>query len=104
MLNFLADELTNFIAPLGFFILFKTSLGLIIRSTGENPEAVEVAGLKVEKIRFLVTLVAGFMGAKAGSFYSIVYLGLFSTTIIGGRGWIAVAIHMQSSGGISLPN
>lgn len=117
-------------APVGFFILFKTSTGLIIRSTGENPEAVDVAGLKVERIRFLVTVIAGFMGAIAGSFYSVVYLGMFTTTIIGGRGWIAfaicflgnwnplgamvgalvfgiaeaVAISMMSSGGISLPN
>lgn len=118
------------IAPLGFFILFRTSLGLVIRSTGENPEAVDVAGLKVERIRFIVTIVAGVFGAIAGSFYSVVYLGMFTNTIIGGRGWIAfaicflgnwnpmgamvgalvfgiaeaLAIFMQSSGQSQLPN
>ena len=118
------------IPPLGFFILFKTSLGLVIRSAGENPEAVDVAGMKVETVRFRTTMVAGILGALAGSFYSIVYLGMFTDTIIGGRGWIAfaicflgnwnplgamvgafifgiaeaIAIYMQSSGQMALPN
>ena len=118
------------IAPLGFFILFRTSIGLIIRSTGENPEAVDVAGLKVERIQMIVTIIAGVFGAIAGSFYSVVYLGMFTNTIIGGRGWIAfaicflgnwnplgamvgalvfgiaeaLAIFMQSSGQSQLPN
>ncbi len=117
-------------APIGYFILFKTSIGLIIKSTGENPEAVDVAGINVEKVRFYTIMVAGFMGATAGAFYSVVYLGMFTTTIIGGRGWIAfaicflgnwnplgalvgalifgiaeaVAIFMISSGTISVPN
>jgi simple sugar transport system permease protein len=78
----------------------------------------------------IVILIAGFMGGIAGSFYSIVYLGMFTSGIIGGRGWIAfaicflgnwnplgamvgalifgiaeaLAIYMQSSGGGVLPN
>jgi ABC-type uncharacterized transport system permease subunit len=118
------------IVPLAWFILYRTSLGLAIRSTGENPEAVDVAGIKVEKIRFSMVLLAGAMGGIAGAFYSIGYLGMFTTNIIGGRGWIAfaicflgnwnplgalagalvfgvaeaVAISMQSSGSLAVPN
>ena len=84
--------ITYLIVPLAFFILYRTSVGLIIRSTGENPEAVDVAGIKVERVQFIVTILAGVVGAIAGSFYSVVYLGMFTTTIIGGRGWIAFAI------------
>jgi len=117
-------------APLGFYILFKTSAGLVVRSTGENPESVDVAGINVERVRMSVILIAGFMGGVAGSYYSIVYLGMYTSTIIGGRGWIAfaicflgnwnplgamvgalifgvaeaLAIYMQSSGGGILPN
>ncbi len=80
------------IVPLSYFVLYKTSLGLVIRSTGENPEAVDVAGINVEKIRFSMVLFAGAMGGIAGAFYSIGYLGMFATNIIGGRGWIAFAI------------
>lgn len=80
------------IAPLSFFVLYRTSLGLTIRSAGENPEAVDVAGINVYKVRFLAVLFAGAMGGVAGAFYSIGFLGLFTTNIIGGRGWIAFAI------------
>ena len=118
------------IVPLAWFVLYRTSLGLTIRSAGENPEAVDVAGIKVDRIRFAVVLLSGAMGGIAGAFYSIGYLGMFTTNIIGGRGWIAfaicflgnwnplgvlagtlvfglaeaIAIYMQSSGSMLFPN
>lgn len=78
--------------PVAIFVLYKTSLGLTIRSTGENPEAVDVAGLNVNRIRFLTVVAAGAICGLAGSFYTVGYLGMFTSTIIGGRGWIAFAI------------
>jgi simple sugar transport system permease protein len=118
------------IVPLSWFVLYRTSLGLTIRSAGENPEAVDVAGIKVDRIRFATVLLAGAMGGVAGAFYSIGYLGMFTANIIGGRGWIAfaicflgnwnplgvligtlvfglaeaIAIYMQSSGTMIIPN
>lgn len=80
------------LVPVAIFVLYKTSLGLTIRSTGENPEAVSVAGLSVNRIRFLSVVMAGAMCGLAGSFYTVGYLGMFTSTIIGGRGWIAFAI------------
>lgn len=78
--------------PAAVFVLYKTSLGLTIRSTGENPEAVSVAGLPVNRIRFLTVVFAGAVCGLAGSFYTVGYLGMFTSTMIGGRGWIAFAI------------
>lgn len=75
-----------------WFLLFKTSLGIVIRSAGENPQSVEVAGINVNKIRFLSVLSAGVLCGVAGSFYSLGYLGMFTINMIGGRGWIAFAI------------
>jgi simple sugar transport system permease protein len=118
------------IVPLSWFVLYRTSLGLTIRSAGENPEAVDVAGINVDRIRFATVLLAGVMGGVAGAFYSIGYLGMFTANIIGGRGWIAfaicflgnwnplgvligtlvfglaeaLAIYMQSSGAMLIPN
>jgi simple sugar transport system permease protein len=118
------------IVPLAWFVLYRTSLGLTIRSCGENPEAVDVAGIRVERVRFATVLLAGAMGGVAGAFYSIGYLGMFTANIIGGRGWIAfaicflgnwnplgvlagtlvfglaeaIAIYMQSSGTMVFPN
>jgi len=80
------------LVPLANFVLFKASLGLSIRSIGENPEAGDVAGIRVDRLRFLTILFAGVMCGVGGAFYSIGYLGMFTITIIGGRGWIAFAI------------
>ena len=78
--------------PATLFLLYRTSLGLTLRSTGVNPVAVDVAGLNVNRIRFLTVLVAGAVSGLAGSFYTVGYLGMFTSNIIGGRGWIAFAI------------
>jgi len=80
------------IIPIAHFVMYKTSIGLTVRSTGENPEAVDVAGINVNTVRFTMVLISGLMCGLGGAFYSIGYLGMFTTTIIGGRGWIAFAI------------
>ncbi len=84
--------LVYLLIPAAYFLLYKTSAGLTIRSTGENPQAVDVAGIPVNRVRFLVVLLAGVLGGIAGAFYSVGYLGMFTSNIIGGRGWIAFAI------------
>ena len=78
--------------PLGWWVLFRTRTGLVLRSTGANPEAVDAAGISVERVRFGAVLAAGALSGLAGAFYSIGYLGLFSNDMIGGRGWIAFAL------------
>lgn len=78
--------------PIAFISLYKTSIGLTIRSAGENPQAVDVAGIRVNRVRLSTVALAGVLGGIAGSFYSVGYLGMFTSNIIGGRGWIAFAI------------
>ncbi len=78
--------------PVGWWLLFKTRTGLILRSTGANPEAVDAAGINVERVQFGAVLVSSALNGLAGAFYSIGYLGLFSNDMIGGRGWIAFAL------------
>jgi simple sugar transport system permease protein len=76
----------------GFWVLFRTRTGLVIRSAGANPEAVDAAGINVERVRFGTVLFSSAMDGLAGAFYSLGFLGLFTENIIGGRGWIAFAI------------
>jgi len=80
------------LVPTAYYILFKTRIGLIIRSTGANPEAVDAAGISVEKIRYITIIITSAITAVAGSFYTLGFLGMFTQNIIGGRGWIAFAI------------
>ncbi len=81
-----------FIIPLSFFVLYKTSYGLTIRSTGESPEAVDTAGIDVKKVRITMLVISGIFCGIGGAFYSLTVLGMFTSTIVGGRGWIAFAI------------
>lgn len=84
--------LTWILVPIVFYILYHTSLGLTIRFCGENPDAVETAGLNVRKYRFLAVAVAGIMGGVAGAYYSLCNVGMYNSEIISGRGWIAFGI------------
>jgi len=83
---------TYILVPIVFFIIFKTSLGLTLRSCGENPEAVDAAGLNVRLVRFGAVLVAGCLGGIAGAYYSLCNVGMYTSEIISGRGWIAFGI------------
>ena len=57
--------------PVGYWVLFKTRLGLVVRSTGANPEAVDAAGINVERTQFLAVLASSALNGLAGAFYSI---------------------------------
>ena len=57
-----------------------------------QPEAAEVAGINVRRVRFLAVSVAGCLGGIAGAYYCICNAGMYSSEIISGRGWIAFGI------------
>ena len=58
----LITYITYIMVPIIFFVVFKTSLGLTLRSCGENPEAVDAAGINVRMARFGAVAVAGCLG------------------------------------------
>jgi simple sugar transport system permease protein len=80
------------LAPLSWWLLFRTSFGLNLRSVGENPEAVDAAGLNVFRIRYLVLVVGSALMAIGGAFLSLAQLGAFTPGIIAGRGWVCIAL------------
>lgn len=71
-------------------VLFRTTLGLKIRSAGENPKATESAGINVMLIKYGCTIFGGMMAGLAGSFLSLVQLNLFVDNMSAGKGWIAL--------------
>ncbi|GAK59552.1 inner-membrane translocator [Candidatus Vecturithrix granuli] len=77
------------LVPVAYYVLYKTSFGLEIRSVGEKPEVVDSAGLNVFRMRYIGMLIGGVMAGLAGAFYSLAYLNMFSNNIISGRGFIA---------------
>jgi ABC-type uncharacterized transport system permease subunit len=78
--------------PLFAYILNRTKLGLQIRSTGENPSAVDTRGLSVIKLRYLAVIFGGMMAGLAGSFFTNGISSRFMPEITAGRGWLAIII------------
>jgi simple sugar transport system permease protein len=80
------------IIPLMWWILYKTRFGLHIRAAGENPEAVDAAGVNVFGIRYASIIIGGGFMAAGGAFLSLCALGSFTHGMVNGRGWVALAI------------
>jgi len=77
---------------LTWFVLNKTSLGLKIRSVGENPTVAEVSGISVNKIRFQCVIVSGMLMGFAGAVYGLVYNPVWNYNFLMGWGFIALAL------------
>ena len=80
------------LVPLLWFILFRTTIGLQVRSLGEHPLAADIAGVRVAQIRYLSVLLAGSFAGLGGAYLSLGPLNLFSDNMIAGRGFIALAV------------
>ena len=84
--------LAFFLMLLVAFYLYRTKSGLILRTLGENPRAVDMKGINVMRYRFLAVLFGGMMAGLAGSFITLASVGIFVADITSGRGWLAIAI------------
>jgi general nucleoside transport system permease protein len=74
-----------------YFILWKTSFGLRLRSCGESPSAAETLGVNVYRYKIYAVLVSGAIAGLAGGFIVLVGAGLYQNGITGGRGYIGLA-------------
>jgi simple sugar transport system permease protein len=74
-----------------YIVLFRTKLGLKIRAVGENPQAADVAGIKIHPLRLLATAAGASLAGLAGAYLSIDWLGSVTKEISAGRGFIALA-------------
>jgi len=75
-----------------WFVLSRTSLGLRIRSVGENPSVAEVSGIDVAKTRYLCVTIGGMLGGLAGAIYSLFYNPVWNYNFLMGWGFIALAL------------
>jgi simple sugar transport system permease protein len=76
---------------LSYVALFKTPIGLRIRSVGEHPRAAETSGVSVYQMRYTATVISGMLAAAGGAYLSVGFVGSFNQNMTAGRGFIALA-------------
>lgn len=77
--------------PLTWWILFRTRFGLRLRAVGENPAAVDTAGISVTWLRYRAVIACGILTGIAGSYLSIAQSSGFIKDMTAGKGFIALA-------------
>jgi general nucleoside transport system permease protein len=77
-------------AALAFF-LNHTQVGLTLRATGENPEAVFASGAEPLRVRMLAVIACGAIAGLGGAVLSLQQVGTFTDGMTGGRGYLALA-------------
>jgi simple sugar transport system permease protein len=68
-----------------------TSSGLWVRFAGENPEALESAGIRVNRVRWAMIVLSGAFAGLGGASLSICLASSFSRNMTSGRGFMALA-------------
>jgi ABC-type uncharacterized transport system permease subunit len=77
--------------PVIWYLVYRTRWGLEVRAVGEDPNAADVSGLHVNKLRRQTIYLAGLTAGLSGSMLVFVRAGSFEDSLVGGRGYIAIA-------------
>ena len=77
--------------PFSWWLLFRTRFGLRLRAVGENPGAVDTAGISVTRLRFVAVGICGILCGLAGAYLATGLAAGFVKDMSAGRGFIALA-------------
>ncbi|MFC4541615.1 ABC transporter permease [Halosolutus amylolyticus] len=87
-------------AVAGWYLLSRTAFGRWVVASGENPKALDTAGVDVRKVRYAAVLLSGVFAGLGGAGFALGHLGTFAgggDTAIGGRGFIAIATYLLAN-------
>jgi ABC-type uncharacterized transport system permease subunit len=70
----------------------NTKWGLIVRMTGDSAPAARAMGVSVDLVRFMATMIGGFLSGVGGAFLSLYYPGSWNQGLSSGQGLMAVAL------------
>jgi len=77
--------------PATWWVLYRTRFGLRLRAVGENPAAVDTAGISVTGLRFAAVGICGLLCGLAGAYLATALQAGFVKDMTAGRGYIALA-------------
>ena len=85
------------IVPLSLFYIYRTRQGLYLRALGENPAALDSAGMNVFAMRYAYVIFGCMMISISGACVSLANTNFWSSGMTAGKGWIAFALVAFSS-------
>ncbi|HMR30401.1 MAG TPA: ABC transporter permease [Geminicoccaceae bacterium] len=85
------------LVPAVSWLLYRTPLGLAIRTVGENPAAAEAQGLDVYALRIGALMAGSALMAVGGAFLTMSAFNAFFFEMVNGRGWICIALVVFAS-------
>ena len=77
--------------PLTWWVVYRTRFGLRLRAVGENPLAVDTAGISVSRLRYRAVMICGMLCGVAGAYLAIAQNAAFAREMTAGQGYIALA-------------
>lgn len=83
--------LAALLVPAVAWVIYRTRFGLRLRAVGENPAAVDTAGISVEGMRYRALMVTGALCGIAGAYLSIAQGAGFTRDMTAGKGYLALA-------------
>jgi len=78
-------------APITYWALYSTRFGLRLRAVGENPAAVDTAGISVRGLRYSAVIICGVLVGLSGVYLSLAQAAYFQPHMSAGKGFIALA-------------
>jgi simple sugar transport system permease protein len=88
---------TVLLAVVAWVVLYRTRYGYWIQAAGENPEALDTAGVDVNRVRYATVVFSGVVAGLGGAVLSVgIGSGFTGTgaTMVDGRGWIAIVAYL----------
>ena len=80
-----------------YVVLYYTRFGYWIEAAGENPEALDTAGVGVNRVRYAAVMLSGVLCGLGGAALSVGFSQSFvgsGQTLVNGRGWIAITAYL----------